>query len=286
MNPPLITYITTCKGRLEHLRQSLPRVASQPQVQAIVVDYDCPEGAGEWVERNFPQVRVVRVINEPGFSLTRARNAGAEAADTPWLAFFDADILISDDFFRGLGECLAEGHHYRADPPSLQTWGSVVCERETFLKVGGYDTVYRGWGGEDDDFYSMLEFAGSKGAHMDGRGLSEIDHDDEARTRFQSEAKLASHQRNQVYRFVKLDIMRLGGTCLPMSLREQLYGQICSSLEAHRKAGKQSLTIRVKVPDLTIRHPKDSAGANSRPVTQIVRNINYNLSWDFDLTGM
>jgi glycosyltransferase involved in cell wall biosynthesis len=137
MGAASITYITTCKGRLEHLRQSLPRVAAQPQVQVIVVDYDCPDGSGQWVKDNFPQVRVVRIDDDPGFLLTRARNAGGQAAATPWLAFFDADILLADDFFRTASENLVSGHYYRADPPSIQTWGSVVCERDIFLKSEG-----------------------------------------------------------------------------------------------------------------------------------------------------
>lgn len=285
MGAASITYITTCKGRLEHLRQSLPRVAAQPQVQVIVVDYDCPDGSGQWVKDNFPQVRVVRIDDDPGFLLTRARNAGGQAADTPWLAFFDADILLADDFFRTASENLVSGHYYRADPPSIQTWGSVVCERDIFLKVGGYDPVFRGWGGEDDDFYSMLEFAGCRRGVMDGHRLSEIDHGDDARTRFQADAKLASHQRNQVYRMVKLDVMRMSGGYLPLALREQIYEQIRSRLEARGKTGQHSLEIRIRLPETVVQHPLSAEDPKRRPVTQVERSLSYSLSWNFDVAA-
>jgi hypothetical protein len=40
---PRLSIVTTCKGRLHHLRRSLPGFLAQPDTQVIVVDYDCPE---------------------------------------------------------------------------------------------------------------------------------------------------------------------------------------------------------------------------------------------------
>ena len=45
-----ICIITTCMGRLAHLRQSLPSFTAQPDTSVVVVDYSCPERSGEWVE--------------------------------------------------------------------------------------------------------------------------------------------------------------------------------------------------------------------------------------------
>ena len=90
-----IALITTCKGRLHHLRETLPLMASQGADEIVVVDYGCPDGAGDWVEREFPGVRVVRVDDDPGFCLPRARNAGARASSARWLAFVDADVKLA-----------------------------------------------------------------------------------------------------------------------------------------------------------------------------------------------
>lgn len=49
-----LTYITTCKGRLHHLQETLPLVANQPAISLVVVDYGCPDHAGEWVAKQFP----------------------------------------------------------------------------------------------------------------------------------------------------------------------------------------------------------------------------------------
>src|SRR3954471_12220533 len=83
--------ITTCMGRLDHLKQSLPKMVAQGCHQVIVVDYSCPQHSGEYVRNNFPSVRVVSVAGQEHFSNWRARNAGASVATADVLVFVDAD---------------------------------------------------------------------------------------------------------------------------------------------------------------------------------------------------
>ena len=68
---PTIAFVTTCKGRLHHVRETLPLIAQQAPDEIIVVDYGCPDRVGDWVTANVPQARVVRVDDDPGFSLAR-----------------------------------------------------------------------------------------------------------------------------------------------------------------------------------------------------------------------
>ena len=37
---PAICFVVTCKGRLHHLRQTLPALAAQAGTECVVVDYD------------------------------------------------------------------------------------------------------------------------------------------------------------------------------------------------------------------------------------------------------
>jgi glycosyltransferase involved in cell wall biosynthesis len=66
--------VTTCKGRRQHIRRTLPALAATPMSEVIVVDCDCPDVVGEWVRRNHRGVSVVRVAPRPGFNLSEARN--------------------------------------------------------------------------------------------------------------------------------------------------------------------------------------------------------------------
>ena len=51
---PLMSAIVTCKGRLEHLKQTLPLLMAMPDSEVIVVDYDCPDRSGDWVRAEHP----------------------------------------------------------------------------------------------------------------------------------------------------------------------------------------------------------------------------------------
>src|SRR3954463_187375 len=140
--PPRLSIVTTCKGRLHHLRQSLPLFLAQPDAEVIVVDYDCPDGRADVVPREFPAARVVAVKDRPHFDISRARNLGGDAASGEWLAFIDADIVVAPDFHQRLAPKLQPGtfHHFpRARASSL--WGSCVMRRADFVAVGRYDEV-------------------------------------------------------------------------------------------------------------------------------------------------
>ena len=95
----MITFIIPCKGRLEHLKKTLEFVMAQKNdVEVIVVDYDCPDNAGNWVEQAFPSVKVVRSDQQTIFNASKARNLGLKAATSEFVCFLDADICIPSDF--------------------------------------------------------------------------------------------------------------------------------------------------------------------------------------------
>ena len=74
-----VSIVTTSKGRLHHIRDTVPRMLACGVDEVLVVDYGCPDGTGDWVERHCPGARVLRVTDDPGFCLPRARNLGARA---------------------------------------------------------------------------------------------------------------------------------------------------------------------------------------------------------------
>jgi len=275
-----VTYITSCKGRLAHLRQTLPRVVSQPGVHCVVVDYDCPDGTARWVEENCPSVEVVKFSNTPGFSIAKARNAGAAVAKTEWLAFFDADILVEQDFFARLRPVLQSGSFYRVSPVTMDTWGSVICRREAFERAEGYDTVYQGWGVEDDDLYDTLEFIGLKHRRFDGSAVAAIPHDDAMRTRFHDVSRRVSHQCNQIYRHTKLDLMRMNRSLMPRDLRESMYEQIRSKALQQHQLSSSGLEFDVVLPPIRIDAPDVSRTLGKRPQTRMARRVTYSVTWD------
>ncbi len=231
--------ITTCKGRLEHLKQTLPRMLEQGAAEVIVVDYSCPDGTAAWVAKHFPAARVVTVAGEKGFSNWRARNAGAAAATSDLLLFCDADTILAPK----AGEAIA-----RALPPktygffkrnatarfnkaglrlgSNQLRGFHAIPAPAYRRLGGYDEVLRGWGaGGDTDLEERLEMAGLSRRPLNPALVEDvIEHDNADRTRHHDDSIKASYAAGLLYRRAKMALLRAKNRInLPLELRRKIY---------------------------------------------------------------
>jgi len=244
MTGPLISLITTCKGRLEHLRQGLALMAAQaPVAEVVLVDYDCPDGAGAWARAALPAVTVVEAKDRPRFSAAAARNLGAAAARAPWLLFLDADILVNGSLAQEIADRLAAGRFLLPDPRPPPLWGAVVVSARDFARVGGYDEAFQGWGAEDDDLLDRLLRAGLTSGAFPADGLAAITHDDALRTAFHAERDLRLNALvNSFYRSVKRDLARLGVE-LGAENRLTLYDDVRHSVT--RAAGGETALLQV-----------------------------------------
>jgi glycosyltransferase involved in cell wall biosynthesis len=232
--------VTTCMGRLAQLRQTLgPMLAQDGGVLVIVVDYSCPDGAGDWVEVNHPAARLVRVQGRSRFNASAARNIGARHADTDWIAFVDSDVMLDRGFAAELRRLVAPGGFYRcrSDDPGLG--GTYVCARADFERIGGYDEVYPCWGEEDNDLFDAFEFVGLARRPYPAELVRHLTHDDAARTRYYPVGeKELGHAINRVYRLVKWDIARLNRQQPAIELRRALYETVAEKVKASFETGR------------------------------------------------
>ncbi len=266
------SFITTCKGRLQHLQQTLPLLARQENSEVVVVDYGCPQKAGDWVEQHHPAVKAVRVTDDEGFCIARARNLGAQASSAPWLIFIDADIRLVGDLPSWLRPRLAPGTFFRAGATSLDNFGTVVCHRGDFDKVGGYDEILRGWGMEDNDLYCRLRASGCKQEIFPGEFLAAIPHGDEARTRFSPyKNRWVSHTISSLYLQMKYDIARLLPEMSGRETHQKLYEHARRNVLRILRQGEKA-DMRVRLP--LGRHP-DLPGTS--PIWDIERVLVYTL---------
>lgn len=130
--------------------------------QVVVVDNNSTDNTAR-VAEEFG----ARVVFEPVNQISRARNAGAAVADTPFLVFIDADTEVSGQLLSAALERLRSGVDcgggstlvFDHTPPSAEamvrawTWISgqlkvaagsfIYCLREGFEEVGGFsEAVY------------------------------------------------------------------------------------------------------------------------------------------------
>lgn len=250
MVAPRLSFVTVCKGRLEHLEQTLPLLAAQPGTEAIVVDYGCPQGTRSWVSERFPRVKVVAVDDDPGFCVARARNLGAAAASAPRLCFVDADVKLREGFAAWALEHARPGHYYRALPPSEEVWGTCICSAEDFTGAGGYDEAFRGWGGEDDDLYVRLEDSGCLPSGFPAELVEAIGHGDATRlAQYEIKDKRIHNRVSQVYVAAKRHLAKLLGRALSLEERARLF--------AESQKGVQSIPLGDRAVVLEISLPPD-----------------------------
>jgi len=153
----MITAVTTCMGRLEHLQLTLPFMLAEFD-RVIVVDWSCPDGAGDYATSLGASVVYQR--NEKYFHRSKSRNLGARLVTSEYIAFVDADTLcmpgLKDELktLRNNRMLLSARTPKGYDIPNL--FGFVACSTDAFWNVGGYDESFEGWGHEDSKFRGAL----------------------------------------------------------------------------------------------------------------------------------
>jgi GT2 family glycosyltransferase len=102
---PVTVVVINFNGK-HHLEECLRSVqeADGPICQVILVDDCSTDGSVEFVERRFPEVKVIKLTQNQGPSA--ARNAGIEAAQTPWVCLLDNDIVVDKGWLIPLIEAM------------------------------------------------------------------------------------------------------------------------------------------------------------------------------------
>jgi len=183
---PQFDLITVSKGRLAHLRQTLPLFCRLPDVGVTLVDYGCPEHSGAWATEHCPGVRVVKVDDDPGINVSRARNIAARQSTADYLFFVDADILVEPAAIAAITAVITPDTYATVDAEGIgdDLRGTCVVPRRHFEAVGGYDEVLKSYGMEDIELYQRLDDHGLKDAFIAAAAFQAIPHDDALRTRY------------------------------------------------------------------------------------------------------
>lgn len=207
ISDPAASVVITCKGRLAHLKVTIPLWLQQDvPCEVVVVDYGCPEGTADWIESlDKPQIRAIRVTNDTEhFNQPRARNIGARYAATDTLIFADADFIASPDCVSRMVRLLANaglvcvGWSQHTDRGvSVERNGQCAVSRKQWQAVRGYDEVFGDdYGFDDIDFYKRCEAAGATVAYL--YNVAMIHHGDDNRVKhFRNHDKAAGMERNR-----------------------------------------------------------------------------------------
>jgi sulfotransferase family protein/glycosyl transferase family 7 (putative galactosyltransferase) len=216
-----IVFATTCKGRAEHVKQTLPQNLADnpsPNSKFVLLDYSSQDGLAEWVrDTQMPAIEAGKLIYyffpAPGaFRIAHAKNMAArcgmiEGADI--LVTLDADNFTGPQFDQFILDNLPAGEKgvflcpdfaaIKAMPwgegegplrrPVRGFHGRLAIRTQEFLKLGGYDEGYAIWGSEDVDLLGRLNRMHYEPRHIPVPYLHPIPHGADVRFKEYPEAK-------------------------------------------------------------------------------------------------
>jgi glycosyltransferase involved in cell wall biosynthesis len=199
---PSISLCVACKGRLHHLRETLPRNlldnADYPNLELVVLDYNSTDGLGDWMERNLRsqmdagRVSYFRSRHPRFFNISHAKNLALRLAGGDIIGIVDADNFTGKGYAYYIADnvradnclvgCRMQGEEFQpVDDEGCV--GRFALRREAFYEIGGMNEELVGWGFEDIDFYSRLMAKGYRCQPIAHQYTTCIPHTDAERSR-------------------------------------------------------------------------------------------------------
>jgi hypothetical protein len=196
----VISYCVPCHQRQADLARAWPFIlaaaGASPPVEVLVVDYGNPDPLV--APPDIPpgvSVSLPRYVGRDYYHMAHARNLSVKAATGEYVVITCADILPTPGFFAMLRERLDETQADVLVCAKLR--GVLVCARDKFLAVGGFDERFEFYGPEDKDLEQRLRRTGWPVASYPSGFLDIIPTSDAQKTAHYRLAigKRAMHQR-------------------------------------------------------------------------------------------
>lgn len=153
---PRVSVVIPCFNTERYIAATLRAVLAQTgaALEVIVVDDGSTDGSAAIVEREFPQVRLMRRANA---GVAAARNAGIDAATGDWVAFCDADDIWLPDKLAAQFGAMAAVPDCRMSYTAWHVWVSASPEPEPDLleHLAAQDRAKR-WAGATGWLYPEL----------------------------------------------------------------------------------------------------------------------------------
>lgn len=198
--PPRIAFVSTCRGRLQHLRQTLPKNiwdnVDYPNSIFVVLGYGDPE-LDDYMHTfelamDSGQLAYYRMDRTGPFRMAHAKNVAhrcgiLEGADI--LVNIDADNFTGAGFATYVAQQFSQHREERIFLWSRMIQGQfrrgisgrIAVTSNAFLLAGGYDEKFENWGPDDKDFNIRLQRLGYAPVEIDPKFLDAMSHNDKMR---------------------------------------------------------------------------------------------------------
>lgn len=197
-----ISFCITCMNRASHIKKTLAKNiknnAEYPNLEFVLLDYNSSDDLQEFIFKNFKnELNSGRLVyyqtKKPKyFHMANAKNIAHNLATGDIVCNLDADNYTNKDFAFYINISMQKdtniiGLHQKNVayiPAQISDCGGrIFLTKENFLKLGGYNEEFIGWGYEDHDFRLKAFDMGLKIEDIPRGFLKSISHDNIMRTK-------------------------------------------------------------------------------------------------------
>lgn len=193
-NDKLVSFFTTCKNRLEHLKQTLPKNLehhkNDPNVEFVVLDYSSQDGLAEWIkEEMMPHIESGKLVyfranGYPKFQMSHSKNCAARLTRGAIICNLDSDNETGFAFAEWLRRAVKDGRWAGTESFIDDFGGRQAFRRTDFYALGGFDEQMIGWGSDDYDIAVRAKLLGLKCVELPAIYKYSLAHSNELRVRY------------------------------------------------------------------------------------------------------
>jgi glycosyltransferase involved in cell wall biosynthesis len=174
----IISLCIVVMNRTDDLKQTLPKTIeaakASPGVEIVILDYDSKDDLVEYLKTVDYPITYKKSPNHKFFSISHSRNCAVKASSGDYIVIQDADIILKKHTIPTWRAMIAkydpvwlieEGRYLTETLPGggkLVGGRLLVCQRNEFMKMGGYDERFNLCGPEDKDICMRLYRRGGR----------------------------------------------------------------------------------------------------------------------------
>src|SRR5208282_480032 len=203
---PMIAFCTTCKGRTQHLMETLPRNIADnlnyQNLKFIILDYrsEYDDNLVPYMKKHHRgkmldgKVVLYRFTEQGPFQMAHAKNMAHRCGileNAKILVNIDADNFTGEDFANFVADKFREDNIFlwarmiKEGPDRLPRGisGRIAVSSNAFINSGGYDEKFSTWAPDDKDFNLRLRRLGYQAHEINNKYLDGVLHNDKLRFR-------------------------------------------------------------------------------------------------------
>ena len=183
MNEYKISFGTSCMGRLHHIKKTYLRnikvaLDTYDNCEFVLLNWNSRDGLDDWVKENLTEyiesgiVKYIHTTIPLKFSQAITKNITCKNASGDIVCVLDGDNRLKPKFISKIVEEFNCHEFPIFGSHGAGVAGRMVCFKEHFLKIRGFDESLTKWGYEDCDFINRFKVYFDKHKYFNIKSLA------------------------------------------------------------------------------------------------------------------